>query len=138
MAMNRTNKKRKRMKRGDIVWVDFGQHPDSHIQSGERPCVIVSTDRSKGDVFTVLPGTTKEEKEGFPVHVTIRQKDVKGRLPKKTIFMAEQLVTVDVKSIIRKMGCVDETSENMTKIDMVLLKNLELMKYVKVGGSFES
>ena len=47
-------------------------------------------------------------------------------------------MTVDVKSIIRKMGCVDETSENMTKIDMVLLKNLELMKYVKVGGSFES
>ena len=28
--------------RGDVIYVDLGQHPNSSIQSGIRPCVVIS------------------------------------------------------------------------------------------------
>ena len=31
----------KQIERGDIVYVDLGQHSNSSIQSGFRPCVVV-------------------------------------------------------------------------------------------------
>lgn len=31
-----------RLNKGDVVYADLGQHPRSSIQSGVRPCVIVS------------------------------------------------------------------------------------------------
>lgn len=37
----------KQIKRGDIIYVDLGQHPKSSVQSGVRPCVVVTIDRRK-------------------------------------------------------------------------------------------
>ena len=42
-----------------------------------------------------MPGTCQMKKDGFPVHVTIEPNEVQGSLSKTTIFMTEQLVTVD-------------------------------------------
>ena len=87
--------KDKRYCRGDLVWVDLGQHFEKHVQAGRRLCLIVSTDKGNNTVFTVMPGTSKLEKADFPVHVTVRKYDTKGGMAKTTVFMAEQLVTVD-------------------------------------------
>ena len=86
----------KNIYRGDIIWVDLGEFSGSHRQSGKRPCLVVSTDKGNGPVYTVMPGTSKQEKKAFPVHLTVFQKDVFGRLGKTTVFMAEQLVTIDI------------------------------------------
>ena len=95
-------KKDRRRKRGDIIWVDLGQHPGRHIQSGRRPCLIVNTNKSNAKVYTVMPGTCQMEKDGFPVHVTIEPNEVQGSLSRTTIFMAEQLVTVGLSSKVCK------------------------------------
>lgn len=53
-----------KIKRGDIVLVDLGIHENS-IQSGIRPCVIVSNDKANrySPVFTVVPLTSRLNKK---------------------------------------------------------------------------
>lgn len=53
---------KEKRRRGDIVWVDLGEHPGTRVQSGRKLCLIVSTDRGNGDVYQVIPGTSKQEK----------------------------------------------------------------------------
>lgn len=100
--------RRNNLRRADIVWVDLGEHPGTHVQSGRRPCIIVNTNKSNGGVYTVIPGSCKLEKKDFPVHVIVTPKDVKGGLSKETVFMAEQLTTVAGKQILIKVGHIPE------------------------------
>ena len=119
-------KKDRRRKRGDIIWVDLGQHPGRHIQSGRRPCLIVNTNKSNAKVYTVMPGTCQMEKDGFPVHVTIEPNEVQGSLNKTTIFMAEQLVTVDENQVMLMAGYLKKESDAMRRINEVLMRQLEI------------
>ena len=119
-------KKDRRRKRGDIIWVDLGQHPGRHIQSGRRPCLIVNTNKSNAKVYTVMPGTCQMEKDGFPVHVTIEPNEVQGSLNKTTIFMAEQLVTVDENQVMLMAGYLKKESDAMKRINEVLMRQLEI------------
>lgn len=119
-------KKDRRRKRGDIIWVDLGQHPGRHIQSGRRPCLIVNTNKSNAKVYTVMPGTCQMEKDGFPVHVTIEPNEVQGSLSKTTIFMAEQLVTVDENQVMLMVGYLKKESDAMRRINEVLMRQLEI------------
>jgi mRNA interferase MazF len=115
----------KRIRRGDIVWAELGQHPGKHIQSGRRPCLVVNTNRNNGPVYTVMPGTSKKEKEQFPVHVTVENKDVKGVLNTATFFMEEQLICIDQQQVILKAGHIIN-KEVMEKINAALIRQLEL------------
>ena len=119
-------KKDRRRKRGDIIWVDLGQHPGRHIQSGRRPCLIVNTNKSNAKVYTVMPGTCQMEKDGFPVHVTIEPNEVQGSLSRTTIFMAEQLVTVDENQVMLMAGYLKNESDAMRRINEVLMRQLEI------------
>lgn len=118
------NKTKRR--RGDIIWVDLGQHPGSHIQSGRRVCLIVNTDKSNAAVYTVMPGTSKIAKKDFPVHVLVKPQEVCGRLPADTVFMAEQLVTVDERQILLKTGHIEKTSDAMKRVNKILIRQMEL------------
>ena len=115
----------KSIKRGDIIWVDLGQHPGKHIQSGRRPCLVVNTNRSNDYIYTVMPGTSKRKKGSFPVHVTVETRDVNGSLNTSTIFMAEQLACIDKKQVILKAGHINN-AEVMKKVNSVLIRQLEL------------
>ena len=125
--MLRVKNKQKTFHRGDIVWVDLGEHPGSHIQSGRRPCLIVNTDKGSADIYTVLPGTCKMAKKDFPVHVQVKPSEVQGRLQQTTIFMAEQLITIDEKNILMKTGYIEKNSEIMKKVNDIILRQLELL-----------
>lgn len=60
-----------KIKRGDIIIADLGQHETS-IQSGIRPCVVMSNDMANkhSPVITVVPLTSKiHKKEYLPTHV---------------------------------------------------------------------
>ena len=48
----------KNIYRGDIIWVDLGEFPGSHRQSGKRPCLVVSTDKES------ISGTCDSISEG--------------------------------------------------------------------------
>ena len=53
---------KEKRRRGDIVWVDLGEHPGTRVQSGRKLCLIVSTDRGNGDVYQVIPEPANRKK----------------------------------------------------------------------------
>ena len=74
----------------------------------------------------MIPGSCKLEKKDFPVHVVVTPKDVKGGLSKETVFMAEQLTTVDGKQILVKVGHILVESKVLTQLKEIMLRQLEL------------
>ena len=113
-------------RKGDIVWVDLGEHPGTRIQSGRKLCLIVSTDKGNGSVYQVIPGTSKKDKKDFPVHVTVKPEELQGMLKKETIFMAEQLTSVSEQQILMIVGNLEQGSEAMIKVEKAIKRQLEL------------
>lgn len=118
------------LKRGDIVYIDLGQHPGSSIQSGLRPCLIVSNNRNNkfSTVINVLPFSAQIKDN--PVHVIVRPEDVIGYFDRKSDCLIEQIVTVDKKMIISKVGCIKSNSKIMKKINSAIRLQLGLTKRI--------
>lgn len=117
---------KEKRRKGDIVWVDLGEHPGTRIQSGRKLCLIVSTDKGNGSVYQVIPGTSKKDKKDFPVHVTVKPEELQGMLKKETIFMAEQLTSVSEQQILMIVGNLEQGSEAMIKWKKAIKRQLEL------------
>ena len=118
--------KKEKRRKGDIVWVDLGEHPGTRLQSGRKLCLIVSTDKGNGSVYQVIPGTSKKDKKDFPVHVTVKPEELQGMLKKETIFMAEQLTSVSEQQILMIVGNLEQGSEAMIKVEKAIKRQLEL------------
>lgn len=117
---------KEKKRKGDIVWVDLGEHPGTRIQSGRKLCLIVSTDKGNGNVYQVIPGTSKKGKKDFPVHVIVKPEEVHGALRKETIFMAEQLTIASEQQILMMVGRVERSSDVMVKVERAIKRQLEL------------
>ena len=117
---------KEKRRKGDIVWVDLGEHPGTRIQSGRKLCLIVSTDKGNGSVYQVIPGTSKKDKKDFPVHVTVKPEELQGMLKKETIFIAEQLTSVSEQQILMIVGNLEQGSEAMIKVEKAIKRQLEL------------
>ncbi len=109
----------KQIVRGDVIYVDLGQHPKSSVQSGMRPCVVVSNNRNNqyAKVLSVCPCTARISKKHVPTHVRIEPEEVRGYFEKTSVLLAEQIVTVDKRKVISKTGHIPEDSKIMEKID---------------------
>lgn len=103
--------------RGDVVYLDLGQHPDSSVQSGLRPCIVVSNDVSNkySKTINVLPFSAQLKNN--PVHVRVLPKDVVGFFEKESDSLAEQIVTKDKKKIISKVAHLEASSVIMKEIN---------------------
>lgn len=114
------------IQRNSIVWVDLGARK-GHIQSGCRPCIVISCDKANkhAHVYTVIPGTTQREKADFPVHYEVEKKDIEGYLKKNTIFLAEQICTIDEDQIISLAGKI-KSEEAIKQVNRILIKQLGL------------
>lgn len=114
------------IRRGDVVYIDLGQHIRSSVQSGVRPCIVVSNNMGNkySSVVTVCPFTAKIKNN--PVHVVVKPNDIKGYFEKISDFLPEQIVTVSKAKIENKIGIIPEDSEIMKKINAALIKQLEL------------
>ncbi|MBC5659039.1 type II toxin-antitoxin system PemK/MazF family toxin [Anaerosacchariphilus sp. NSJ-68] len=117
---------KEKKRKGDIVWVDLGEHPGTRIQFGRKLCLVVSTDKGNGSVYQVIPGTSKKDKKDFPVHVTVKAEEIQGVLKKETIFMAEQLTIVDERQILMMVGNLEPGSNAMVKVERAMKRQLEL------------
>ena len=114
----------KEVKRGDVLYVDLGQHPNSSIQSGMRPCIVVSNNKDNhySPNICVCPFSGKLKKN--PVHVRVSPSDVKGYFMKESDCLVEQIVTIDKKKVISKVGHVLEESEAMKAINQAICVQL--------------
>ena len=88
-----------KIKRNMIVWAEL-KSGLRHIQAGRRPCIVISCDKANGKspVYTVIPGTTKMRKNYIPVHFNIEPSEIRGFLRHTTMFLPEQLVTINAVS----------------------------------------
>ena len=54
--------------RGDVVYVKLDKYINSCVQSGIRPCVIVSNEKSNKDsmIYNVCPFTSRMDTKRYP------------------------------------------------------------------------
>lgn len=118
-----------RFQRGDLIYVNLGYKNNRSVQQGERPCVVVSNNinNAVSPVLLVCPCTSRMSKKKNPVHVTMEKEDVKGFLPKRSIILVEQLISIDKKQILKKMGRVT-SGKVMKELNGALIKQLQLDK----------
>ncbi len=76
-------------------------------------------------VYTVIPGTTQYEKADFPVHFMLKPDDVEGYLKKNTVFLAEQICTIDAEQVLSVAGNIT-SREAINIVDVILKRQLEL------------
>ena len=111
----------KQIIRGDVIYVDLGQHPKTSIQSGVRPCVVVS---KYSNTLSVCPCTSRIPKKKIITHILVTPKDVKGYFEEESLLLVEQITVVAKKKIISKVGHIPETSEVMKKVNDAIIKQL--------------
>lgn len=98
-----------KIKRGDIIIADLGQHETS-IQSGIRPCVVMSNDMANkhSPVITVVPLTSKiHKKEYLPTHVFLNGYRNTG-LDRHGLALCEQITSVAYSDILEVAGRVSK------------------------------
>ena len=123
-----------KFKRGDIVYVDLGQHPNSSIQSGIRPCLVVSNNINNkySPNLCVCPFSGKLKNN--PVHVRVKPRDVDGYFMKESDCLVEQIVTIDKKKVMSKIGNIPDDSAVMREINKALSLQLGINDIEKKEG----
>ena len=112
------------IKRGDVIYVDLGQHANSSIQSGMRPCVVLSNNKSNRYSTNLCVCPFSGKLKDNPVHVKVKPSDVQGYFLKESDCLAEQIVTIDKKQVVSKVGHIPEDSEIMRKINQAVCMQL--------------
>lgn len=82
------------IRRGDIMWVDFGTGSGSE-QNGIRPAIIIQNNigNKYSPTVIVAPITSQINKAKLPTHVEI--KSSKYGLSEDSVLLAEQIRTID-------------------------------------------
>lgn len=98
-----------KIKRGDIIIVDLGQHETS-VQSGIRPCVVISNNRANrhSPVITVVPLTSKiRKKQYLPTHIFLNGYRNTG-MERHGLALCEQITSVAFSDILEVAGRVSK------------------------------
>lgn len=107
-------------KRGNIVWVDFGQ-PFGSEQGGVRPALIVQNDVGNrySPTIIVLPITKSDTKKKIPTQTEIY-------IDKTwSLVYGEQIRTIDKKRVRLKQGVI-EVIDDMSSINKALMISMGL------------
>jgi len=108
--------------RGDVFMVDFDPTV-GHEQGGRRPALIVSADalnRSRVGLVTVVPITGTDR--GIPAHIKVEAPE--AGLTKTSMIMADQLRTISLRRIGRRLGAV--STATMGQVDECIRLVLDL------------
>jgi len=120
------------LKRGEIYMVNLESKGVSSIQTGRRPCIIVSNERCNqhSPVVTIIPLSSKMTKAKLPTHVLL---GAECGLQMNSISLCEQIQSCDTKNIEFKVGTCTELKmksiERAIKIQADLTGDFD-MKYI--------
>lgn len=124
----KTENKYKFFKRGQVLYVDFGNRRKG-LQGGIRPCIVVSNNASnhvRAPQITVCPLTTKLK--DIIVHVKVMPLDVNGyHLREISHMLPEDIQTVLKEDVISSIGYIDKDSELMKRINKALAVQLGII-----------
>lgn len=114
----------KQIKRGDLVYVDFGDKKEARgsEQHSRRPAIVIQND--KGNFYSpttiVVPVTTSKTKRRIPTHVHIEEKYLeKIENSSDSMALLEQLKVIDKSRIIYHLE-TKLSEEKMKEIDKAL------------------
>jgi mRNA interferase MazF len=109
------------LKRGDVVWVDFG-NPRGSEPSGRRPALVVQNDT--GNIYspnTILAAITRSIGE-YPVNVRVEPNE--SGLPSPSTIECSLLLTIAKERILSQVGTLPANS--MAKVNAALRASLAL------------
>ena len=108
--------------RGDIVYAMLYGAAGSSVQKGERPCLVLSNNKSNqfSNILNVYPLTKKLKHN--PVHVVVTPEDVSGYLACESDFLGEQPTTISRSQVTSKVGHIDENSDLMKELEEAIAK----------------
>lgn len=92
---------------GDVYYAKLPEKPNSRIQQGLRPVIIVSNNKANcySPVITVIPLTTSKTKRNLPTHVTI----IGYGLREASIALVEQITSIDKANLVEKICSLART-----------------------------
>ena len=98
--------------RGDIWFADLGSHPDSSVQGGIRPVIILSNDmgNAHADTVNIVPMTRHLKKPELPCHTHLLPgsiSDIHQHLD-PSMILAEQLTTVSKHALRSYAGHISD------------------------------
>lgn len=109
---------------GDIFYANLPIVAGSQVQQGIRPVIIVSNNMNNkySPVVNIVPLTSSLSKHDLPTHVNIQGYG----LTRPSIILGEQIITVDKKCLIEKVGTIiDRQMRN--KIKRALMTQLDIV-----------
>ena len=115
--------------RGEIWVASLGSHPNTSVQEGYRPVLIVSNDKGNhtSNTVVVLPLTSQIKRSELPSHVEIHREDLAHFGPEEPIpvsmVLAEQVTTIS-KSVLGIRIAKIRDAEKLREIDIALMKEL--------------
>ena len=112
---------KRNLKKGDVVWVDFGS-PRGSEPSGRRPALIVQNDI--GNIYspnTIVAAITRTFGE-YPVNVTVEPTE--SGLPSLSTVDCSSLLTITKERILSQVGNLP--ADSMVKVDAALRTSLAL------------
>ena len=120
--------------RGDIWFANLGAHPNSSVQSGTRPVVIISNNigNAHADTVNVLPMTRHLKKPELPCHTQLDPHSVTGgsQLLAPSMVLAEQLTTISKYALRTYAGHISD-DEAMNRIETAVLSQFALEKIME-------
>lgn len=95
------------IKRGDILYVDFGRNNVGSVQNSSRYAICLSNNQNNrySTVIQVAPFTS-QSKALLPVHITIEPNEENG-LKKTSTLMLEQLRVISKIQVVKKVGHIN-------------------------------
>lgn len=110
------------VRRGDIYTLDYG-NPIGSEQGGRRPALIIQNDSGNlNSSTTIVAAITSNLNRQYPFQVRILASE--SGLPKDSVVMLEQLLTVSKSRLINKAGHL--TATKMIEVDNAIRISLGL------------
>lgn len=90
----------------DIWKVNLPLDPETHVQGGQRPALIVSNDdvNAYSGVVTIVPITKSMKRKAVPCNIPL----VGFGLRLSSLALCEQVQTIDKRQLCHKIGTVND------------------------------
>lgn len=98
--------------RGDVWFADLGGHPNSSVQGGVRPVIVLSNNigNAHADTVNVVPMTRHLKRPELPCHMELHPDFIadKRKILDTSMVLAEQLTTISKYALHSYAGYISD------------------------------
>ena len=113
--------------RGEVWFADLGTHPNSSVQGGCRPVIILSNNigNAHADTVNVVPMTRHLKKPELPCHTEISPDSIsdKRQLLETSMILVEQITTISKYALRSYAGKITDSTV-LSAIDTAIIAQL--------------